>query len=162
MGYRSPRRAIASALHWLWRRDVGLCFMRGFETTEPFMPVSPASSRAIPDHFSARSDPRPDPRQCWRVVYPLPEVLLLVLCATLSGMEDVVEIRLWGAERMDCLRRFLAFERGLPSHDTVNDVINALDPELFQSCFCMPPHPTSQAGFSLSAKRSRSSSPASP
>lgn len=69
------------------------------------------------------------------MVYPLPEVLLLVLCATLSGMEDFVEIRLWGEERMDFLRRFLPFERGLPSHDTLNDVINALDPDLFKSCF---------------------------
>ena len=36
---------------------------------------------------------------------------------------------------MDFLRRFLPFERGLPSHDTLNDVINALDPDLFKSCF---------------------------
>lgn len=95
------------------------------------MPASHTSSRAILDHFSALCDPR----ECWRVVYPLPEVLLLVLCATLSGMEDFVEIRLWGEERMGFLRRFLPFERGLPSHDTLNDVINALDPDLFRSCF---------------------------
>lgn len=36
---------------------------------------------------------------------------------------------------MDFLRRFLAFERGLPSHDTLNDVINALDADLFKACF---------------------------
>jgi len=83
------------------------------------------------DHFSALRDPR----QRWRVVYPLPEILLLVLCATLSGMEDFVEIRLWGEERLDFLRRFLPYERGLPAHDTLNDVINALDAELFKSCF---------------------------
>ena len=70
-----------------------------------------------------------------RVTYPLPEILLLVLCATLSGMEDFVEIRLWGEERLDFLRRFLPYERGVPAHDTLNDVINALDPELFKNCF---------------------------
>jgi Transposase len=69
------------------------------------------------------------------VVYPLPEILLLVLCATLCGMEDFVEIRLWGEQRLDFLRRFLPFDRGLPSHDTLNDVLNALDPELFKTCF---------------------------
>jgi len=95
------------------------------------MPTSVSSSRAILDHFSALSDPR----EGWRVIYPLPEILLLVLCATLSGMEDFVEIRLWGDERMQFLRRFLPFERGLPSHDTLNDVINALDPDLFKTCF---------------------------
>ena len=30
---------------------------------------------------------------------------------------------------------FPAYERGLPAHDTLNDVINALDPFLFQTCF---------------------------
>ncbi len=88
-------------------------------------------SRSILDHFSALKDPR----QQWRVIYPLREILLLVLCATLSGMEDFVEIRLWGDLRLDFLRRFLAYDRGLPAHDTLNDVIKALDPELFQECF---------------------------
>ncbi|MFT4185247.1 MAG: ISAs1 family transposase, partial [Rhizobium sp.] len=46
-----------------------------------------------------------------------------------------VEIRLWGEERMDFLRRFLPYERGLASHDTLNDVLNALDAELFKACF---------------------------
>ncbi len=89
------------------------------------------SSRAILDHFKALSDPR----EGWRVIYPLPEIMLLVLSATLSGMEDFVEIRLWGEERMDFLRRFLPYERGLPSHDTLNDVINGLDADLFKTCF---------------------------
>ncbi len=89
------------------------------------------ASRSMLDHFSALKDPR----QSWRVVYPLPEILLLVLCATLSGMEDFVEIRLWGDLRLEFLRRFLPYERGLPAHDTLNDVINALSPELFKECF---------------------------
>jgi hypothetical protein len=66
---------------------------------------------------------------------PLPEILLLVLCATLSGMEDFVEIRLWGDLRLEFLRRFLPYERGIPAHDTLNDVNNALDPDLFKDCF---------------------------
>jgi predicted transposase YbfD/YdcC len=94
------------------------------------MPAS-APSRAILDHFSALRDHR----EQWRVLYPLREVLLLVLCATLSGMEDFVEIRLWGQHRLDFLRRFLPFAHGIPAHDTLNDVINALDPELFKTCF---------------------------
>lgn len=96
------------------------------------MPMPRSSSRSVLDHFSTLSDPR----QRWRVIYPLPEILLLVLCATLSGMEDFVEIRLWGDERIDFLRRFLPYDRGLPAHDTLNDVVNALDGELFKACFC--------------------------
>jgi predicted transposase YbfD/YdcC len=89
------------------------------------------SSRSVLDHFSALEDPR----ESWRVIYPLPEILLVVLCATLSGMEDFVEIKLWGEQRIDFLRRFLPYDRGLPSHDTLNDVMNALEPGMFKTCF---------------------------
>ena len=90
-----------------------------------------SGSIGLLDHFSALEDPR----EGWRVLYPLEEILLLVLCATLSGMEDFVDVALWGRERLDFLRRFLPFERGIPSHDVLNDVFNALDPELFGRCF---------------------------
>jgi predicted transposase YbfD/YdcC len=90
-----------------------------------------ASKRSLIDHFSALKDPR----QAWKVIYPLPEIMLLVLCATLAGAEDFVEARLWGVKNLDFLRRFLPFKDGLPSHDTLNDVINALDPALFKTCF---------------------------
>jgi predicted transposase YbfD/YdcC len=86
---------------------------------------------ALLDHFSALDDPR----QPGKVLYPLPEVMLLVLCATLAGAEDFVEIRLWGRQKLEFLRSLLPFHRGIPSHDTLNDVINALDPDLFGTCF---------------------------
>ena len=90
-----------------------------------------AAKRSLIDHFSALKDPR----QAWKVIYPLPEIMLLVLCATLAGAEDFVEVRLWGVKNLAFLRRFLPFQDGLPSHDTLNDVINALDPALFKTCF---------------------------
>jgi predicted transposase YbfD/YdcC len=86
---------------------------------------------ALLDHFSALDDPR----QPGKVLYPLPEVMLLVLCAPLAGAEDFVEVRLWGREKLAFLRSLLPFRRGIPSHDTLNDVINALDPDLFGACF---------------------------
>jgi hypothetical protein len=67
-----------------------------------------SGSRSLLDHFSALEDPR----QSWRVLYPLPEILLLVLCATLAGMEDFVEIRLWAEQRLDFLRRFCPTSAG--------------------------------------------------
>jgi predicted transposase YbfD/YdcC len=90
-----------------------------------------SQSVGLLDHFSALEDPR----QSWRVLYPLPEILLLVLCATLCGMEDFVEITLWGRERLDFLRRFAPFDWGIPSHDVLGDVLGALDAELFKRCF---------------------------
>ena len=83
------------------------------------------------DHFAALEDPR----QSWKVLFPLPEVLLVVLCATLAGAEDFVEIRRWGQMHQEFLCRLLPFKAGVPSHDTLNAVINALDGALFAQCF---------------------------
>ncbi len=89
------------------------------------------SGSSLLDHFSALEDPR----QSWKVVYPLPEVLLLVLCATLAGAEDFVEVVRWGRSKVDFLRRFRPYARGVPSHDTLCDVVSALDPVLFKAAF---------------------------
>jgi hypothetical protein len=94
------------------------------------MPAA-APSASLLDHFSALSDPR----QQWRV-----STRCRRFCCWFSARRSVewrifVEIRLWGEQRLDFLRRFLPYERGLPSHDALNDVFNALDPELFETCF---------------------------
>jgi predicted transposase YbfD/YdcC len=89
------------------------------------------SCKSLLDHYSALEDPR----QAWKVVYPLPEILLIVLCGTMAGAEDFVEIRRWAGRKIDFLRRLLPFERGVPSHDTLNDVMNALPTGLFAECF---------------------------
>lgn len=90
-----------------------------------------AQKPVLIDHFSALQDPR----QQWKVLYPLNEILLLVLCGVLAGADDFVEIADWGETNLEFLRRFLPFEKGIPSHDAINDLINALDSELFKACF---------------------------
>jgi len=82
-------------------------------------------------HFS-RID---DPRQSAKVLYPLAEILLLALAATVAGADDFVETTVWGDHHLPFLRRFLPYEKGIPSHDTLCDVFAAIDPELFKSCF---------------------------
>jgi predicted transposase YbfD/YdcC len=77
----------------------------------------------------------PDPRQPGKVIYPLPEVLLLCLLAVLSGAEDFVTIARWGAGRINFLRRFLPFKDGTPSHDQLCDIFATLDATIFQRCF---------------------------
>lgn len=46
-----------------------------------------AAKAALLQHFAALRDPR----QSWKVLHPLPEILQLVLCATLAGPDDLVE-----------------------------------------------------------------------
>ena len=77
----------------------------------------------------------PDHRQPGKVDYPLREVLLLVLMATLAGAEAFTEIALFGEKKIDLLRRFEPFGKGTPSHDHLGDIFAALDARAFQSCF---------------------------
>ena len=92
--------------------------------------VTPVSVSLL-DHFAALSDPR----QHAKVLYPLPEILLLVLASTIAGADDFVETTLWGAEHLAFLKRFDRYESGIPGHDTLCDVFAALDPALFKACF---------------------------
>jgi predicted transposase YbfD/YdcC len=91
----------------------------------------PPETTSLLDHFAALKDPR----QLVKVLYPLPEVLLLVLCATIVGADDFVEVQHWGELHLDFLRRFLPYKHGIPSHDALNDLMNALNPRLFAECF---------------------------
>lgn len=88
-------------------------------------------SVSILDHFSTLKDPR----QLCKVLYPLKEILLIILCATLSGADDFVEIEHWAKTKIDFLRRFLPFNNGIPAHDTLNNVMNALPAKAFSDCF---------------------------
>lgn len=89
------------------------------------------SKTPLLDHFSALDAPR----QAGKVVYPLPEILLLILCGVMAGADDFVEIERWGNRKLEFLRRLRPFARGVPSHDTLNDVMNALPATLFSDCF---------------------------
>ena len=83
------------------------------------------------DHFKELADPR----QRAKVVYPLDEVLLLALLATLAGAECFTDIARFGAKKLALLRRFRPFADGTPPHDRIGDIFAALDADQFQRCF---------------------------
>ncbi len=76
-----------------------------------------------------------DPRQRGKVLYPLDEVLLLVLLGVIAGCESWVEIARYGEKKLALLRRFRPFEDETPSHDQLGDIFAVLDAEQFQACF---------------------------
>ena len=82
-------------------------------------------------HFSSLKDPR----QNAKVLYPLDEIVLLLVCATVAGCDDLVELREWGVEHLAFLRGYLPYRDEIPSHDTLGDVLAAIDAELFSACF---------------------------
>jgi predicted transposase YbfD/YdcC len=83
------------------------------------------------EHFSELGDER----EPWRVMYPLKEVLLLVVCATISSCDDFDDIVAWGEHHLDFLRRFSAFHHGIPCERWVRMLVNRVDPILFARCF---------------------------
>src|ERR671920_1660914 len=76
-----------------------------------------------------------DPRQRGKVVYRLDEILLIALAGCLAGADNMVEMVGWARLNLESLHSIRPFARGVPSHDTLNDVVNALDPGTFEECF---------------------------
>jgi predicted transposase YbfD/YdcC len=67
--------------------------------------------------------------------HDLTEMLMVALCAILSGAESWVAIQVWGEEKLDWLRRHIPLEQGIPSHDTFGRVFAAPNPNQFEACF---------------------------
>ncbi len=76
-----------------------------------------------------------DPRQAKKVEHELVELLVVAVCAVLSGADDFVEIEAWGKAKLGWLRRFLRLEYGIASHDTFGRVFAAIDAEQFGAAF---------------------------
>jgi len=76
-----------------------------------------------------------DPRQAWKIAFPLDEILLLLFLATLSGATSFNEMADYGRVKLPFLRSFLPFKNGIPSPLTLRRVIEALNPKAFRQCF---------------------------
>src|SRR5579864_3235876 len=79
------------------------------------------------EHFSKLGDGR----EPWRVLYPLREVLLLVVCATIASCDDFDDIFAWGKHHLAFLRRFSEFHHGIPCERWLRALLNRVDPILF-------------------------------
>jgi predicted transposase YbfD/YdcC len=76
-----------------------------------------------------------DPRVTGRCNYPLMEIITIAICAVIAGADGWTEIEIFGKRKEAWLRRFLALENGIPSHDTFGDVFRMLNAEAFQRSF---------------------------
>jgi len=87
--------------------------------------------RSLLDHFALIEDSR----EAWRVAHPLPEVLLLVVCASIASCDDFDDIAAWGETHLCFLRRYLPYHHGVPCALWLNILMNRIDPDLFSDCF---------------------------
>lgn len=83
-------------------------------------------------YFQELKDPR---RETKNKLHKLSDILMIVLCAVLSGIEDWVGMEEFAKEKEAWLRGFLELANGIPSHDTLSDVMGRLEPQAFQEAF---------------------------
>lgn len=83
------------------------------------------------DCFSELKDPR---RRTTEVAHPLVNILVIAISAVICGADDYVMIAHVGRQKKDWFSKFLDLSSGIPSHDTFNRVLGALDPKEFEKC----------------------------
>lgn len=91
--------------------------------------MSHVTTARIEDHFEDLTDPR---RR--EGTYPLVNIVVIALCAVVSGADDFVAIARWAETKKDWLAKFLDMSTGIPSHDRFNMIIGALRPPEFEKC----------------------------
>ena len=87
------------------------------------------TTAGIEEHFQDLTDPR---RR--EGTYPLVNIVVMALCAVISGADDFVSIAKWANMKKDWLAKFLDMSAGVPSHDRFNAILGALKPAEFEKC----------------------------
>ena len=82
-------------------------------------------------NFSELEDPRVERTK----VYPLMEIIFLVVSAAISGCEGWKSIKDFGDIKLSWLRQFLPYKSGIPVDDTIARVMRRLDTKQFKTCF---------------------------
>jgi len=94
------------------------------------MSANIANRARIVEHFSICKDHRTRP-----VSYPMIEIIVLVVLATVCGEEGWEGHVEWGKDKLKQLRKFLPFENGIPCPDTVRRVMERINPKEFRKAF---------------------------
>jgi predicted transposase YbfD/YdcC len=85
----------------------------------------------LSEYFGGLEDPRRDHTRR----HLLLDIVVIAICAVLSGADDFEAIAAFGVAKEEWLRKFLALPNGIPSHDTFWRLFRALDPVQFERCF---------------------------
>jgi predicted transposase YbfD/YdcC len=88
-------------------------------------------STDIRDYFSTIEDPRIDRTRR----HNLFDILVIALCAMISGAEDFVHIEMFGNAKIEWLQARLELPNGIPSHDTFARVFSLIDPTPLERAF---------------------------
>lgn len=76
-----------------------------------------------------------DPRVERTRLHKLEDILVIALCAIICGAESFEEMEEFGEAKQEWFSSFLELPHGVPSHDTFNRVLAAINPEKFLEVF---------------------------
>lgn len=83
------------------------------------------------EHFSGL----PEPRMANKCRHGLIDIVMIGICATIAQAESWEDIALFGENKQDWLKQWLALPNGIPSADTFKRVFELLDRQAFERCF---------------------------
>jgi predicted transposase YbfD/YdcC len=76
-----------------------------------------------------------DPRQAHKVKHRLQDIIVLAIVAVLSNAQSWTQIEAFGQSKEEWLKQWLELENGIPTHDTIQRVFQALSAEALMKCF---------------------------
>lgn len=77
-----------------------------------------------------------DTRRSRSVMYPLHEVLIIMLLAVICGATSYAKVEMFGKSKQEWLKTFLELENGIPDACTFRNVIKEIDTQKLHEIFC--------------------------
>jgi predicted transposase YbfD/YdcC len=99
--------------------------------TTPPLAATTRVGATLKEHFSGLRDPRKDINK----KHGLLDIIIISICAVISGARGWEDIESFGKAKYEWLMTLLALQNGLPAADTFRRVFARLKPQEFQRCF---------------------------
>ena len=77
-----------------------------------------------------------DTRRNRSVMYPLHEILIIMLLAVICGATSYTKVEMFGKSKQEWLKTFLKLENGIPDACTFRNVIKEIDTQKLHEVFC--------------------------
>ena len=90
-----------------------------------------AAPQSLIEHFAKLEDPRVDRNKKHELI----DVIVLCVCAVVSGANGWSDIEEFGRAKLEWLRRYVPLANGVPVDDTIARIVSALSVSGFQECF---------------------------